>query len=315
MSRDSDPTAIARTSDATVRRLVAAARLQPKHPVRLEDRATDDTGGLARPADGEDPLEGTRGATAEYQSRLSAEGTRSVLLIFQGMDGAGKDSAIKHVLTGLNPQGIRVTAFRAPGGVETDHDFLWRHNQALPRRGQIGVFNRSHYEETLVVRVHPELLTAERLPPELKGDGLWKSRFRQINDWERYLTENGTTVVKFFLHLSWAEQRERFLARIDKPQKNWKFSEADMKERDRWTAYQAAFEEMVNATTTPWAPWYVVPADHKWFTRLTIRAVLFETLRALDPAYPTAPEGHRTRLAGIHAALEAQTAPPGEREG
>lgn len=297
---------VAKATERLVDKLVANARVAPRTKVQLAELSTRESLGMTKSDADVELLPGVADATVEYQARLSAEGTRSLLMAFQGMDGAGKDGAIKHVLTGLNPQGVRVTAFKAPGGAEIDHDYLWRHNQALPRRGQIGVFNRSHYEEVLITRVHPGVLEAEKMPPELKAGGVWRRRYRQINDWERYLTENGVTMVKIFLHLSWEEQRQRFLERIDQPQKNWKFSDADVRERDYWNKYQHAYEQMVSATSTSVAPWYAVPADRKWFARLTIRAILYDTIRRLDPAYPTAPDDHLASLASAKAYLESQ---------
>ena len=205
---------------------------------------------------------------AEYQERLAAQDTYGVLVVLQALDAAGKDGTIRHVMSGVNPQGVAVSSFKAPSAEELDHDYLWRHARALPARGEIGIFNRSHYEEVLVVRVHPETLEAERLPREGKDRDVWARRYREINDWERYLVDNGIRVVKMFLNLSREEQRTRFLKRIDRPEKNWKFSAADVRERRYWDDYQQAYSDMLSHTSTEWAPWYVLPADHKWFTRI-----------------------------------------------
>jgi PPK2 family polyphosphate:nucleotide phosphotransferase len=243
---------------------------------------------------------------AELQARLYAEDRRALLLVFQAMDAAGKDGTIKHVMSGVNPQGCQVTAFKAPSAQELDHDFLWRSNQALPERGRIGIFNRSYYEETLVVRVHPELLARQPLPPELVGKGIWKERFRDIRHYESYLHRNGIVVRKFFLHVSKEEQKRRFLARLDTPEKNWKFSAADIRERAHWEAYQEAYEEMIRNTATPEAPWYVVPADNKWFTRLVVAAAIIDTLAALDLRYPELDDTARAALAEARNQLQAE---------
>jgi len=226
-----------------------------------------------------------------------------VVVVLQALDAAGKDGAIKHVMTGLNPQGVTVSSFKAPSHEELAHHFLWRTAQALPRRGQFGIFNRSHYEEVLVVRVHPEFLAAQHLP-HVKGD-VWKRRFREINDWERMLADNGFPMVKIFLHLSKEEQKRRLLDRIDTPEKNWKFSMADVHERSHWDDYQAAYEDMLRHTSTEAAPWFVVPADHKWFTRVIVAEVLVATLMDLDPQYPVVSKAQRTELVEAREALEA----------
>ncbi|MGW1145509.1 polyphosphate kinase 2 family protein [Streptomyces sp. NPDC002454] len=244
---------------------------------------------------------------AEYQARLAAQNTYGVLFCLQALDAGGKDGTIRHVMSGMNPQGVQVSSFKVPSVEELDHDYLWRYAHHLPARGDIAVFNRSHYEEVLVVRVHPDVLDRQRLPPETRGKKLWKRRFRQINDWERYLTENGITVVKLFLNLSKDEQRTRFLQRIDRPEKNWKFSAADVRERRFWDDYQRAFSRMLSETSTPWAPWYVIPADRKWFARICASAVLVHTLRELDPQYPTIGERAREDLLTARRELEEQT--------
>jgi PPK2 family polyphosphate:nucleotide phosphotransferase len=227
-----------------------------------------------------------------------------VLLVLQGIDAAGKDGTIKHVMSGVNPQAVEVRSFKQPSAEELDHDFLWRCQRALPGRGRIGIFNRSHYEEVLVVRVHPALLAAERIPAA--SDGIWARRYREINDWERYLVDNGIHVVKVMLNLSKQEQAKRFLKRIDHPEKNWKFSPSDVKERHYWDDYQRAFGEMLSHTSTEWAPWYVVPADHKWFTRLATAAVLVTALDAINPRYPDPDPAVRDEMAQVRTELEAE---------
>ena len=223
----------------------------------------------------------------DLQERLYAEGRRSVLIVFQALDAAGKDGTIEHVMSGINPQGCEVTSFKQPSVTELRHDFLWRNACALPERGRIGIFNRSYYEEVLVARVHREVLEKELLPPDLVTDRIWKERFESIRDFERHLTRNGVTILKFFLHLSKEEQRRRFLARIDEPDKHWKFSAGDIAERERWDDYMAAYDKAIRHTATKSAPWYVVPADHKWFAHLVVAAAIVEKIRELDPQYPT----------------------------
>ncbi|MFL6241165.1 MAG: polyphosphate kinase 2 family protein [Actinomycetes bacterium] len=247
---------------------------------------------------------------SEYQTRLAAQDTYGVLVCLQAMDAAGKDGAIRHVMSGVNPQGVHVSSFKVPSSQELDHDFLWRYARRLPARGEIGIFNRSHYEEVLVVRVHPELLDRQKLPKEAKGKGIWARRYEDINNWERYLSDNGMKVVKIFLNLSKEEQRRRFLRRIDLPDHNWKFSANDIKEREYWDHYQHAFSEMLSATSTPCAPWYVIPADRKWFARAAVSAVLAHTLMEIDPKYPTVTAKARDQLQAAKKALEAE-APKG----
>ena len=222
----------------------------------------------------------------DLQTRLYASDRWAVLIVFQARDAAGKDSTIKHVMSGLNPQGCQVSSFKAPSAQELDHDFLWRCARELPERGRIGIFNRSHYEEVLVVRVHPEFLRAERLPAPVAGRSLWEQRYESITGLERHLTRNGTRIIKFFLHVSKDEQRKRFLERLEKPEKNWKFSIRDLEEREKWGAYTKAYEDAISATSTEWAPWYVVPADRKWFTHLVVAQVIAATLADLDLRYP-----------------------------
>ncbi len=225
-------------------------------------------------------------ALAEMQEKLYAQDRWALLIIFQALDAAGKDSAIKHVMSGVNPQGCEVHSFKAPSGEELDHDFLWRYVRRVPERGRIGIFNRSYYEETLVVRVHPELLETEKLPPEVVGKDVWKERHRDIRRLERYLTRNGIAVLKFFLNVSREEQKQRFIKRLEDPEKNWKFSANDIRERRYWRDYMKAYEDVIRRTATKYAPWYVVPADHKWFTRIVVAAAIVHALAALDPKYP-----------------------------
>jgi PPK2 family polyphosphate:nucleotide phosphotransferase len=242
---------------------------------------------------------------AELQDRLYAQDRWAVLLIFQAMDAAGKDSAIKHVMSGVNPQGCQVYSFKTPTSEDLDHDYLWRCLRCLPERGRIGIFNRSYYEETLVVRVHPDLLAKQKLPPQLVTPHIWKERFQDIRHVERYLTRNGVAIRKIFLHVSNKEQKKRFLERIDEPKKHWKFSAHDAKERAYWDAYMAAYEDMIQQTATPEAPWYVVPADKKWFTRVIVAAAVIEALASLDLHYPQMSEEQGKELAAAKRALEA----------
>jgi PPK2 family polyphosphate:nucleotide phosphotransferase len=238
------------------------------------------------------------------QERLYAQDRWSVLLIFQAMDAAGKDGAIKHVMSGVNPQGCEVTAFKSPSPEELDHDYLWRCAKRLPERGRIGIFNRSYYEEVLVVRVHPEILARQKVPSGLVSPRIWTERYEDINAFERYLSRNGTLIRKFFLHVSKDEQRRRFLERLDDPAKNWKFAAADLDERDRWDAYMKAYEQALSKTSTVEAPWFVVPADHKWFTRLVIARLVVEALESLDLRFPKASREHRDALAEARRRLE-----------
>jgi PPK2 family polyphosphate:nucleotide phosphotransferase len=242
-------------------------------------------------------------ALADLQDRLYAQNRWALLLIFQAMDAAGKDGAIKHVMSGVNPQGCQVFSFKAPSTEDLDHDYLWRCAKCLPERGRIGIFNRSYYEETLIVRVHPEILERQHLPPELVKRSIWKQRYGEIRNFEQYLTGNGIVVRKFFLHVSRGEQRRRFLARIDDASKNWKFSAADALERRYWRDYMNAYEDTIRETATPEAPWYVVPADNKWFTRLVVAAAVVEALDGLDLKYPRVTRAQRKQLAAARAEL------------
>ena len=243
---------------------------------------------------------------AEAQERLYANDVYSVLVCLQAMDAAGKDGTIKHVMTGVNPQGVQVFAFKAPSPEELDHNFLWRYMRALPERGRIGIFNRSYYEDVLVVRVHPELLETQKLPPGKRGPGFWRDRFEDINAFERHLVRNGTLVLKFFLNVSKKEQKKRFLERLENEEKNWKFSTADLAEREHWDAYTEAFEDMLGATSTDWAPWYVVPADNKWVTRAVVADILTRSIRDLGLDAPQVSKAKKRELAAARTKLLAE---------
>src|SRR5947207_14777584 len=256
--------------------------VRPGKKIRLKDFDPGYTGKYHVKDEAEEKLGTDIGRLAEYQDILYAQNTHALLIIFQALDAAGKDSTIKHVLSGVNPQGTEVFSFKQPSAEELDHDYLWRYHKAVPERGRIGIFNRSYYEEVLVVRAHPEFLRAEKLPPETMKKDIWKQRFEQINDFERYLTRNGVAILKFFLNVSREEQRKRFLARLNTPEKNWKFSLADVKERACWNDYQKAFEAVFNHTSTKWAPWYVIPADHKWFTHAAGADIINSKLKSLN---------------------------------
>jgi PPK2 family polyphosphate:nucleotide phosphotransferase len=242
-------------------------------------------------------------ALAELQEMLYAQDRWAVLLIFQAMDAAGKDGAIKHVMSGVNPQGCQVYSFKAPTNEDLDHDFLWRCVKRLPERGRIGIFNRSYYEETLVVRVHSELIAKQKIPPELLTKNIWNERYEDIRNFERYLTRNGVVVRKFFLHLSRKEQLKRFLSRLDEPEKNWKFSAADARERDFWDEYMGAYEDTIRQTASKDSPWYVVPADNKWFTRVVVAAAVIHTLASLDLHFPKVDDAKRKELASMKKTL------------
>jgi PPK2 family polyphosphate:nucleotide phosphotransferase len=248
------------------------------------------------------------------QERLYAQDRWSVLLIFQAMDAAGKDGTIKHVMAGINPQGCDVHSFKAPSSEELDHDFLWRTNRRLPRRGHIGIFNRSYYEETLAVRVHQNILARQQLPTELVTKDIWRERFEDINAYERYLSRQGVLVRKFFLHVSRDEQAKRFLERLDTPEKHWKFSPADVAERKHFAAYMAAYEDMIRHTATDVAPWYVVPADRKWFTRLVVSSAIIDAIESLDPRYPEVDPKVRAEFKRLGAALETERRPKGGKK-
>jgi PPK2 family polyphosphate:nucleotide phosphotransferase len=243
---------------------------------------------------------------SKAQELLWASDTYALLVVLQAMDAAGKDSAIEHVMTGVNPQGVQVVSFRAPSSEELDHDFLWRISKALPERGRIGIFNRSHYEEVVALRVHPEWLGGQRLPTAPAGPQIWEERYEDINAFERHLDRNGTKIVKLFLHVSRAEQKRRFLARLDAPNKEWKFNAADVAERARWDDYMSAFEDALTGTSTQWAPWYVIPADHKWLTQALVARLLVETIGGLDLRWPEVSESEREANAKARRELEAE---------
>jgi PPK2 family polyphosphate:nucleotide phosphotransferase len=289
--------------------LVGRLRVEPGSRVRLP--AGFDPGatlGVRKKDDGLNLLRRGMALLAEYQQRLAAQETCGVLVVLQALDAAGKDSTIRHVMSGVNPQGVKVSSFKAPSAEELSHDYLWRHARRLPARGEIGIFNRSHYEEVLVVRVHPELTDAEGLSRE-DTDGIWKRRYQEINDWEHYLADNGIRLVKMFLNVSKEEQRARFLKRIERPEKNWKFSASDVRERRYWDDYQRAYSQMLSHTSTEWAPWHVLPADHKWFTRVCAAAVIADTLIGIDPHYPVPDAAARQELMRAKSELEAETPP------
>ena len=274
----------------------------------LKHHDPGDTGGLTSKIEARDRLARGLETLHEQQEKLYAQGQWAVLLIFQAMDAAGKDSTIAHVMSGLNPQGCEVSSFKAPSTDELAHDFLWRTTLRLPQRGHIGVFNRSYYEEVLVVRVHPEILAAQRLPPAVMSKRIWTERFEDIVAYERHLARSGVAVMKFFLHVSKEEQKRQFLERLDTPSKNWKFSARDVRERAHWREYMAAYEDMIRQTATPSAPWFVVPADHKWFTRLVVAAAIGDRLKGLGLHYPTIDAAQRKELEASRAALSRKGA-------
>jgi PPK2 family polyphosphate:nucleotide phosphotransferase len=271
----------------------------------LKDHKTDERGDLDKEK-AQAVLESNKKRMIEFQEKLYAQDRWSLLIVFQAMDAGGKDSAIKAIFEGINPQGCEVHAFKAPSSKELDHDFLWRHMIALPERGRIGIFNRSHYEECLVTRVHPEILAKEKLPPKLVTKNIWKERFEDISAFERYLCRNGTVVLKFFLNVSKEEQRQRFLERLEDPAKQWKFSMDDIKERALWPRYQAVYQDIVRHTATSHAPWYVVPADHKWFARVVIGSVINAALEKLDLRFPRADRASLAEFDQVRKALEKE---------
>jgi PPK2 family polyphosphate:nucleotide phosphotransferase len=281
--------------------------IEPGSKVNVkQDFDPRDTCGYDKPENAAEILQDGVDLLAEYQEKLYAENARALLVVLQALDAAGKDSTIKHVMSGVNPAGCQVTSFKAPSAEELDHDYLWRCVNALPARGNIGIFNRSHYEEVLVVRVHPKFLDAQRLPPASLGEGLWAQRFRQINDFEQHLVDNGTEIVKIFLHVSKDKQAERQLERIDKPEKNWKFNPDDIEERKHWDAYLAAYQEVLGHTSTDGAPWYVVPADRKWFARIAVASIIAQKLIEMDPQYPTVSEAQRQEMLACREVLMAE---------
>ena len=292
-----------------IARFIQPFRVPPGRKVSLDDFDPDSTGGHKREEAGENQELLHQGVEllSEYQARLAAGAADGVLVVLQAMDAAGKDGTIRHVMSGVNPQGVRVHGFKAPTADELAHDYLWRYAARVPGRGEIAIFNRSYYEEVLVVRVHPELLAARHLRDGKGEDHLWKQRFDHINNFERYLADNRIHVVKMFLHVSSDAQKGRFLQRIDAPEKNWKFTAADVRERDFWDDYQAAFSDVISHTSTPWAPWYVVPADHKWFSRLLAAAVIANALIEIEPEYPSVSSEARTQLQAARRKLEGET--------
>jgi PPK2 family polyphosphate:nucleotide phosphotransferase len=287
------------------REFAAPYRISDGKKFRLKNIDPGDTGDLSdeQKPEAKEALAVGVETLAELQERLYAQDRWAVLLIFQAMDAAGKDGAIKHVMSGVNPQGCQVYSFKSPSPEELDHDYLWRCLKSLPNRGNIGIFNRSYYEEVLVVRVHPEYLQGQKLPPSLITKSIWEDRYEDIADIERYLSRNGVVIRKFFLHVSKKEQKKRFLARIDDPEKNWKFSIADARERGFWDEYAQAYEDMIRATATSYAPWYVVPADNKWFTRIVVAAAVIDTLGSLGLEFPEVGEQAKKELAKARAAL------------
>jgi PPK2 family polyphosphate:nucleotide phosphotransferase len=270
---------------------------------RLKDFDPQDTGEFKSKEEAKGLLEKSVAHIEELQDKLYAQDRWCLLLIFQAMDAAGKDGAIKHVMSGINPQGCQVYSFKAPSNEELDHDYLWRTTKNLPERGRIGIFNRSYYEEVLVVRVHPDVLEHEKVPAELRSKDIWKERFQDICSFERYLSRNGTVIRKFFLNVSKKEQKRRFLARLEEPEKNWKFSPEDVREREHWDDYMQAYEDMIRNTATKHTPWYVVPADNKWFTRLVVAAAIVETLDGLRLSYPEVDPQKRKELQAARKAL------------
>jgi PPK2 family polyphosphate:nucleotide phosphotransferase len=277
-------------------KLAKTYRVDSAKHFRLKDFDPADTGHWRSKESATEALQQGIARTAELQDKLYAQDSWALLLIFQAMDAAGKDGIIKHVMSGINPQGCQVYSFKAPSELELQHDFLWRTTRCLPERGHIGIFNRSYYEEVLVVRVHPQILKSQKTPPTLVGKNVWEQRFEDIHSFERHMARSGTVIRKFFLNVSKKEQKRRFLERLEEPEKNWKFSAADIRERQCWDDYQHAYEEMIANTAAEHAPWYVVPADNKWFTRIVVSAVVVETLESLGLAYPKVDDAKRKEL-------------------
>jgi len=290
-----------------IQKYVEPFRVTKGKGFRLKDFDPGDTCGLKMDkGDAAELLQRGTAWLAEEQDMLYAQDRWSLLLVFQAMDAAGKDSTIKHVMSGINPQGCQVSSFKQPSSEELDHDFMWRYVQHLPERGRIGIFNRLYYEEVLVVRVHPEILKAQKLAAPLVGKGIWDERLADIAHFEDYATRQGTKILKFFLHLSHKEQKKRFLKRLDEPEKNWKFSASDVKERKFWDDYMQAFEEAIGATASKHAPWFVVPADNRWFTRLIVAAAIVDAVENLSLAYPKVDAAKRKELAAARAALSRE---------
>jgi PPK2 family polyphosphate:nucleotide phosphotransferase len=290
-----------------IHELIAPLRVKPGSKVKLpRDFDPRYTGDLVKKEQATELLKQGVEWLSEFQMRLAAQDTYSLLVIFQAMDAAGKDGTIRHVMSGVNPQGVEVTSFKVPSEHERDHDYLWRCALRLPGRGMIGIFNRSYYEEVLVVRVHPQILEGQKMPRSAKGKDVWDRRFREINDWERYLVDNGTKIVKLFLNVSRDEQKQRFLDRIEEPESNWKFSASDARERVHWDEYQKAFADMLSNTSTEWAPWHVIPADRKWFMRLSAAAVILDALMEIDPRFPEPTPEAREEMLAAKAELLAE---------
>jgi len=292
-----------RSVAATLDQFISPFRIDGAAKFHLTSHKTGEKGGLDKDK-AEKILDANRGRMNDFQEKLYAQDRWSLLLILQGMDGAGKDSTIKHIFEGVNPQGCEVHSFKQPNNQELDHDFMWRCVLALPERGRIGIFNRSYYEECLVTRVHPELLKQEKIPPRLVTKNIWRERFEDISAFERYLSRNGTIILKFFLNISREEQRQRFLDRLEEPSKNWKFSMNDVTERAFWPRYQAVYQDILRHTATPHAPWYVVPADHKWFARVVIGSTIVATLDALNLRFPRVDKKSQKEFAAVRKALE-----------
>jgi PPK2 family polyphosphate:nucleotide phosphotransferase len=285
-------------------KLAKSYRIDNGKHFRLKDFNPADTGHWKSIDEAKEHVQKDIDRMRKLQDMLYAQDCWSLLLIFQALDAAGKDGTINHVMSGVNPEGVQVYSFKQPSSIEMQHDFLWRTTRDLPERGHIGIFNRSYYEEVLIVRVHPKVLEGEKLPPSLVTKNIWDERFEDIRSFERHLARNGTVIRKFFLHLSKKEQKQRFMARLDEPEKNWKFSAADVHEREFWDDYQNAFEDMIRNTATKRAPWYVIPADNKWFTHLAVAAVIVETLEELNPDYPKVDAAKRKELAAARKLLE-----------
>ena len=289
-----------------IKKLIDRVIAKPGKRISLKDYDADWTGSIKDKKKAEVMLQDGVKQLAKYQDKLYAQDKHALLIIFQAMDAAGKDGTIRHVMSGINPQGCQVYSFKAPSAEERDHDYLWRSMKALPERGRIGIHNRSYYEEVLVCRVHPELLAAQQMPDECKGDDVWKRRFDEINNFERYLTDNGIHVLKFFLNVSKKEQKKRFLARIDLDEKNWKFSVNDARERTFWKDYMNAYEQVFTHTSTKRSPWYIVPANNKWFMRLAVAAIIGYTLDELDLKYPTLSKDKKNELLEARKVLMAE---------
>ena len=295
-------------------KLITDLKVLPGRQIDLRDEFDPGhTGHFLSKEDAREQLETGIQKLAVQQDKLFAQNTYALLINLQAMDAAGKDSTIKHVMSGVNPQGVQVKSFKVPSAEELDHDYLWRNFKEIPNRGNIGIFNRSYYEEVLVVRVHPEFLERQQLPSRLRDKNIWERRYEEINNFEKYLTNNGIVVLKFFLNISKETQKKRFLERVDQPDKNWKFSAADILERQYWEQYRDVYEEMFNHTSTQWAPWYIIPADHKWFTRLAVVSVINHTLEGLKLAYPEVSPEQKAALQKAKEAMEQETGDPALR--